>query len=471
VNIKYSPKRIAMVDKPIHTVILDAGPIILGEPSVSSLLQHSEELVSTPAVISEIKDEAGRSRLETLRSFLILKTPNPASVKVITEFARKTGDLSVLSRTDIQLLALGFELECERNGGDWRLRSTPSQRRINGPPPSKPSEPSASQDQSNTSGTATEIEMTQEHMIPPKTPPTPDDGSKEEFVEELQLHTTDGTIQDQAGSSSLSVEPELHVGDNQVETHEKRQDTESTESDAQMKSDETLADQLNQTHISDHSNSSQSEDSDFEGWITPSNIKKYQRKEAAKSISTEVEPKTIQVATITTDYAMQNVLLQMNLNLLSTSLQRVRHIKTFVLRCHACFSVCKDTSKVFCPQCGAPTLTRVTCTTNQQTGEFKLHLKKNMQWNTRGDRYSIPKPVSGSANGRIKGGGKGGWGQALILAEDQKEYVRAVNEERKLKQRDLMDEDYLPGLLSNDRRRAGARPRVGAGRNVNSRKR
>ena len=94
-----------------------------------------------------------------------------------------------------------------------------------------------------------------------------------------------------------------------------------------------------------------------------------------------------------------------------------------------------------------------------------------MQWNTRGDRYSIPKPVSGSANGRIKGGGKGGWGQALILAEDQKEYVRAVNEERKLKQRDLMDEDYLPGLLSADRRRAGARPRVGAGRNVNSRKR
>jgi RNA-binding protein NOB1 len=37
---------------------------------------------------------------------------------------------------------------------------------------------------------------------------------------------------------------------------------------------------------------------------------------------------------ITTDFAMQNVLLQMNLNLLSPSLQRVKHVKTFILRCH-----------------------------------------------------------------------------------------------------------------------------------------
>src|SRR5579871_5422118 len=393
---------IAMVNKSVHTIILDAGPIILGEPSVSSLIQHCEELVSTPAVISEIKDEAGRSRLETLRSFLILKKPNPDSVKVITEFARKTGDLSVLSRTDIQILALAFELEFERNGGDWRLRSTPGQPRINGPPVSKSS---ASQNQSNVKTTVTEIVATQEHTTFPKTSQTPDDVSKEEFAGDVQLQTTDGTVQDQAGSSSLSIEPELHVGHNQAESHKMGQNTESTESDVKVVLEETLADELNQTNISDHSNSSQSEASDLEGWITPSNIKKYQQKEANNFISTETEPKTMQVATITTDYAMQNVLLQMNLNLLSTSLQRVRHIKTFVLRCHACFSVCKDMSKVFCPQCGAPTLTRVTCTTNQQTGEFKLHLKKNMQWNTRGDRYSIPKPVSGSANGRMKGGG------------------------------------------------------------------
>ena len=133
-------------------------------------------------------------------------------------------------------------------------------------------------------------------------------------------------------------------------------------------------------------------------------------------------------------------------------------------------------SKQFCPRCGQPALTRVACSTTAN-GEFKLHLSKNFQWNRRGDRYSIPKPVGGSANGKVnvggggKGGGKGGWGQDLILAEDQKEYVRYVGEEKRKKTRDLMDEDYLPGILTGDRGRAGGRPKVGAGRNVNSRKR
>ena len=122
---------------------------------------------------------------------------------------------------------------------------------------------------------------------------------------------------------------------------------------------------------------------------------------------------------------------------------------------------------------GKPTLTRVSCSTNQK-GEFKIHLKKNMQWNHRGDRYSIPKPVSGAANGKVgqgKGGGKGGWGQELILAEDQKEYLRATTKRKGKKETDLMDDDYLPSILTGDRGKVGGRPRIGAGRNVNSRKR
>jgi RNA-binding protein NOB1 len=127
-------------------------------------------------------------------------------------------------------------------------------------------------------------------------------------------------------------------------------------------------------------------------------------------------------------------------------------------------------TKQFCPRCGKPTLTRVSCSTNAN-GEFKMHFKKNMQWNTRGDRFSVPKPVAGAANGRVQGGGKGGWGNELILAEDQKEYVRAISQEKRQKQRDLMDEDYLPSILTGDRARSGGRPKVGAGRSVNSRKR
>lgn len=118
----------------------------------------------------------------------------------------------------------------------------------------------------------------------------------------------------------------------------------------------------------------------------------------------------------------------------------------------------------------ADTLTRVSCSTNEK-GEFTLHLKKNMQWNKRGHIFSVPKPVHGSSNGRIKGGGKGGWGNGLIFAEDQKEYVRAKEAEGRQRARDLMDEDYLPSILTGDRVNSGGGIKVGAGRNVNSRKR
>jgi len=118
-------------------------------------------------------------------------------------------------------------------------------------------------------------------------------------------------------------------------------------------------------------------------------------------------------------------------------------------------------------------MTRVSCSTSA-SGAFRLHLKKNMQWNTRGNRYNIPKPVSGNASGKWKGGGgQGGWGSDLILAEDQKEYVRAVANEtrRERKERDLMDEDYLPRILTGERTKGRGRIMVGAGRNANSTRR
>lgn len=127
----------------------------------------------------------------------------------------------------------------------------------------------------------------------------------------------------------------------------------------------------------------------------------------------------------------------------------------------------------FCPKCGQPTLTRVSCHTDAG-GNVKLHLKKNFQYNKRGNVYSIPKPTHGTANGKLtsaQGGGRNHWGADLILAEDQKEYTRKAAEDRRARQRDLMDEDYLPNLISGERSGGHGRIRVGAGRNVNAKKR
>ncbi|KAI9874147.1 MAG: Nin1 binding protein, partial [Watsoniomyces obsoletus] len=73
---------------------------------------------------------------------------------------------------------------------------------------------------------------------------------------------------------------------------------------------------------------------------------KRQAKDEAATHTSRGETKALQVATMTGDFAMQNVLLQINLNLLSTkTCKRITQIKQFILRCHACFNTTKDMSK------------------------------------------------------------------------------------------------------------------------------
>ncbi|KAI0876411.1 Nin one binding Zn-ribbon like-domain-containing protein [Hypoxylon argillaceum] len=426
--------------KPIHALILDAGPLIKNDPPVSTLIAQAHELYTLPSVISEIRDAATRSRVETtLLPFLKLRSPRPASIKFITDFARRTGDLEVLSKPDIHLMALAYELECEMNGGDWRLRKTPGQKGVNGKSPTQlEKEKTEGSNNPEESPVAGESENMEEN-IPEEAQSLEPTEAADLSTEQTQPSIEQETITETLGSLSLE-QPEKSTMDPATE--------------------ETSTDDVKP----------QEEEDDDEGWITPSNLKKHQAKDQ-QAAPEQPAQRVLKVALLTSDFAMQNVLLRVNLNLVSSGLARITRVKTWVLRCHGCFQVTRDMSKQFCPRCGQATLTRVSCATDQ-SGNFTIYLKKNFQWNNRGNVYSVPKPVHGSANGKARGpgGGKNGWGRDLIFAEDQKEYERKSTEQRKAKQRDLMDEDYLPGILSGNRQATPGKIRVGAGRNVNSRK-
>ena len=86
-----------------------------------------------------------------------------------------------------------------------------------------------------------------------------------------------------------------------------------------------------------------SESDDGEGeWITPSNaaLHKSRAMEMLPTTSGKSKAKTeaiINVGCMTADFAMQNVLLQMGLNLVDVEGKRIKKLKTWVLRCHACF--------------------------------------------------------------------------------------------------------------------------------------
>lgn len=425
--------------KPIHSLVLDTGPLIKNDPSASALIAQAEKLYILPSVIPEIRDEATRIRVEnTILPFVTVRSPNPTSMKFVREFARKTGDLAVLSKPDLEVLALGYELECERNGGDWRLRNTPTQKGLNGKPPGKdgeavPSEPASEQ-----------AEVTQETT---EEPAAVTDEIPAETVEAVEAAEQTNDVTEKLETLAVT-EP-------------------SAETEEILVAPETVDEEVNEDEEDE-----EGEASDDDGdWITPSNLTKHKAKDTNTNTPSQAPQKTLQAAVLTSDFAMQNVALRMNLNLVTPAFARITHLKTWVLRCHGCFKTTKDMEKRFCPNCGQPNLTRTSCSTDQH-GNFKVHLKKNFQWNNRGNVYSVPKPVHGSSNGRLakNAGGQGNWGNDLILAEDQKEFVRHNDQQRRAKKKDLMDDDYLPNILSGDRSASG-KIRVGAGRNVNSKRR
>ncbi|KAJ9138519.1 D-site 20S pre-rRNA nuclease [Coniochaeta hoffmannii] len=436
--------------KPIHSLVLDTGPLIKNEISISTLISQAEKLYTIPSVIAEVRDEATRSRLHTtLVPFLTLRSPTPASVKFVVDFARKTGDLAVLSKPDIHLIALTYELECERNGGDWRLRRQPGQKGTNGTK-------AGSEDVQTT--TTEDSQVCKEDAVEEdkETPAAGDVANVTTQAAEADPKDGLTVTEDAANETSLGVE------------------NLTLEEATQPPQPPAAADPSSSTPAAAESNSASDSESDSDGWITPSNLKKHQAASSPPTSHGGDPQTTLEAALLTSDHAMQNVAMRINLNLVGgTSCTRITRVKTWVLRCHGCFAVTRDTSKQFCPSCGQPTLTRTACSTDSK-GTFRVHLKKNYQYNKRGNVYSIPKPVHGSSNGKVErvgGGGKKGWGKELILAEDQKEYTRQIVEDRRARTRDVLDEDYLPDLLTGRRSGGHGRPRVGAGRNVNAKKR
>ncbi|KAA8910424.1 Nin one binding Zn-ribbon like-domain-containing protein [Sphaerosporella brunnea] len=382
-------------DKRIDTLVVDAGPILSSASTPSFYLASADRIFTTPAVISEIRDEAARSRFETLwKPFVNVRSPRAESLKVVAEFAKKTGDFGVLSATDLGLIALGYELELEVAGGDWRLRKVPGQEALNGPLPEGWGWDGKKKTQ-NTEGSGDEIRKS-----------SPEEAAAVSIATQLD---------------NVSLEDEEAQG---IEEED------------------------------------ESEDDDSEGWITPSNLHRHVQSAPSQMESPDDEKLTVALAT--TDFAMQNTLLQLNLHLLSpSSLARIKSVRSTVLRCHGCFYVIRRPTSTshFCPRCGAgDTLRRVGCSTDSN-GVFRLHLKKNFQHNVRGNVFSLPKPVAGTCSMK-------GVPDAPVLREDQKEYQRAVKWESYRKEKDLLDPDALPGILTGTRRR-GSAIRVGAGRGKN----
>jgi len=113
------------------------------------------------------------------------------------------------------------------------------------------------------------------------------------------------------------------------------------------------------------------------------------------------------VACVTSDFAMQNVLLQMGLRLLAPGGMQIRQLHRWILKCHACYTVTAEIGRIFCPKCGNGGTLRKVAVTVGENGIVLADRRPRIR--LRGTKFSLPLPQ----------GGREAITKNLILREDQ----------------------------------------------------
>lgn len=389
----------AGADKPtIQHLILDAGPLL----SLAPLRHLATQFHTTPGVLAELRDPKVREHWERLKLAIDVKVeaPRADAMAAVIAFAKKSGDYAVLSATDMSVVALTYQYEAEVNGLD-RIRTAPGQKL----PPLAGQQP---EQKDKIADDEEEVEVTAADVA------DDDNDSKDQTDEVVKavegLTTEDKPEASTEAAAEPAAEPEVQP--------------------APVEAPKAAA------------AAAAADDSDDGEWITPSNVKAHRSKDLGLLPDDKrAAAAPLAAACMTGDYAVQNVLLGMGLGLVGEGGKRISKVRSWVLRCHACFKLCRDSSKRFCPSCGNATLMRTTVTTSASTGKQTIHLKKGFQYHLRGTKYSIPDPKPGRAKGQQKAG------SGLILREDQAEWQDAVRKQSR--QREKEDKKIARGDASS----------------------
>ncbi|XP_023028956.1 RNA-binding protein NOB1 [Leptinotarsa decemlineata] len=390
-------------EKHVGCLVVDTTAFIQN----AQLQNVAETIITCPEVVAEIKNKRQLKRLVVLPYDLIVKEAFPENIHVVSEFAKKTGDYPSLSATDIKVMALTYQLEKEKVGTD-HIRLVPLMRKAEITTENKPADIS-----SNEPG----------FYLPSKTKKNQTENDVEEESKEQQTGESELIEDNTEVKQDITIEKQSPTEDHGSESDEYETASESDEHDS-------LADVLvpvlsNYEEESEESDEEDDED-DGTGWITPSNIKQF------KKTSELAVEKKVEVACMTTDFAMQNVLRQMNLNVSALDGRLIKHLRTYILRCYACFKTTSVMTKKFCPKCGNDTLKKVAVSLDEN-GKLQIHINAKRPLTARGKKFSLP---------RIRGGKHP---NNPILVEDQPMPHNMPSRLARMKN-NPMEEDYVAGV-------------------------
>lgn len=416
--------------KKVKYLVVDTTAFIQNAP----LQDIAESIVTCQEVVDEIVNKRQLRRLVVLPYDLSIKQVFPENVNFVTEFSKKTGDYPSLSATDIKVMALTYQLEKENVGVDHLRKEPVMQRTVK--IITKPIKPEINTDVTgfhfpghNKNSISNKQKKSDADMESDKEVTKMDNGDNDIDAEEKQTNNLEAENNAEESNTEISMnELDKELAD-KFKALDCEEETENTHLDDILVS-VTENEDINSSDVSYESeNDDDDNDDDDDGWITPSNVKT-----AKKQVNSGlVEEKHVEVACITTDFAMQNVLKQMNLNVSALDGRMIKQLRTFVLRCYTCFKTTSIMTKQFCPKCGNNTMKRVAVSLDEN-GKMQVHINARRPLTARGKKFSLPTIKGGKHSNNPR------------LVEDQPMPDQKPSRLAKMKNNPLND-DYIAGII------------------------
>uniref|UniRef100_S4PX82 RNA-binding protein NOB1 n=1 Tax=Pararge aegeria TaxID=116150 RepID=S4PX82_9NEOP len=410
------------MSKKVKHLVVDTTAFI----RAANLQEIAESAYTVQEVVDEITNDRQRRKLVVLPYDLKVKDVFSENIKFITEFAKKTGDYTSLSATDIKVMALTYQLEKEVIGSDHLKKEPTIQKtiKVTGLPGFNSN---TDKNTTSTSETNTESLKLDNDNYKLDSIAKPD----EKQALSTQGKKSDATENKQVDNDLRNVEITVKDGEEENDDDSKLAEEIANQiKNMDLRDEEDVENCITKVSDDDCDDESESEESDSDNgeWITPNNLKE-KRKELEDGV---FEEKNVEVACITSDFAMQNVLKQIGLNVTSIDGRVIRQLRTFIFRCTTCFKTTSIMTKLFCPKCGHATLKKVSVSVDEH-GNQHIHINGKKPLTGRGKRFSLPTPKGGQHF------------QYPILTEDQHIHKRFATKIARSKT-NALDPDYTAGF-------------------------
>ncbi|XP_046966619.1 RNA-binding protein NOB1 [Vanessa cardui] len=394
------------MSKKVNHLVVDTTAFI----KAANLQYIAESIYTIQEVIDEITNDRQRRKLVVLPYDLKVKDVFTENIKFITEFSKKTGDYTSLSATDIKVMALTYQLEKEILGTS-HLKTEPTMQ--------KTVKVSGLSGFNSNNETKAEVEVVN----------TAD--STTESNQNINITTNGEEMSKNIDETVITKASNDEINDDNIEENRIDEAIAEQIKNMDLREDNEVDACIVKVSDNEETDSEQSEeesDSDDGDWITPANLKE-KRKEMEEG---EFEDKNVEVACITSDFAMQNVLKQIGLNVTSIDGRIIKQLRTFIFRCTTCFKTTSVMTKLFCPKCGHSTLKKVAVSVDDE-GNQHIHINGRKPLSAKGKKFSLPTPRGGQHF------------QYPILTEDQHIQKKFATKLAR-KKTNALDADYIAGF-------------------------